>query len=120
MKNFRHCLKFVDDDVLVQNSNKYSKERTSQIVLNGALKIGNHLYKSNWVVSNCRYDVLLGMPWHVANNPLVNYVTRIVKVGDVVLNPCSNDVQNDSGPVKISNLGVRKFRKNDERTFRRF
>ena len=51
------------------------------------------------------------MPWNVAHNPTVDYDTRIVKIGDVVLNPCSNDVQNDSGPVKISNLGVRKFRK---------
>ena len=73
VKKFQHCLKVVDDNIMVQHSNKDSKERASQIVLNGTLKIGNHSYKSNWVVSNCRYDVVLGMPWHVAHNPNIDY-----------------------------------------------
>ena len=110
VKKFRHCFKVVDDDVLVQHSDKDSNERSSQVVLNGTLKIGNHTYTSNWVVANSRYDVLLGMPWHVAHNPTIQYDTGVVKVGDVSLNPYQCEECDDSGPVKITNLGVRKFR----------
>lgn len=111
VKKFRHCFKVVDDDVLVQHSDKDSNERSSQVVLNGTLKIGNHTYTSNWVVANSRYDVLLGMPWPVAHKPTIQYDTGVVKVGDVSLNPYQCEECDDSGPVKITNLGVRKFRR---------
>ena len=44
VKKFRHCFKVVEDDVLVQHSDKDSDKRSSQVVLNGTLNIGNHTY----------------------------------------------------------------------------
>lgn len=48
-----------------QHSKKDLVETSSNIILNVALKIGSHTYATNWVVSDFRYGVLLGMPWHV-------------------------------------------------------
>lgn len=37
---------------------------------------------SNWMLADCRYNVLLGIPSHVANNPAVDYVIRVVQARD--------------------------------------
>ncbi len=37
-------------------------------------------YTSNSVVASCRYDVPLGMPRLVANDPKIEYSKQIVKV----------------------------------------
>lgn len=49
----------------ISHSNKRSIEKASEIVLNTEIQIGDHKYKSDWVVANCRCDIMLGMPWHV-------------------------------------------------------
>ena len=97
-------------DVEVKHSDKNSNEKASKVILGATLRIGKHKYKSNWLVANCRYDVLLGMPWHVANNPSIDYKERIVTVG-------SDDIFSENSPicaenkVQVMNLGVKKFRK---------
>ena len=101
--------------IVVNHSNEDSSETASHIVLNGTLKIGSHTYSSNWVVANCRYDVLLGMPWHVAHNPTVDYVKRVVKGGSDVIS-VDHEYLNGRGSVKkkekltVTNLGVKEFR----------
>ncbi len=60
--NWKNCI------VEVSNSQKGS----SEAILGATLTIGNHSYKSNWLVAYCRYDVRLVMPWHVAYNPSIN------------------------------------------------
>lgn len=56
------------------------------MVLNVEMKIGNHSYKSNQVVADSRYDVLLlGIPWQVNNNKNVDYDLRIVNIRDMKL-----------------------------------
>ena len=100
--------------VVVNHSKDKSSETSSHVVLNGTLKIGSHTYTSNWVLVDCRYDVLLGMPWHVANNPQIDYKKRIVKVnGDEILIDCEESggcglVSEEK--VTVTNLGVKKFR----------
>ena len=76
-------------------------------MLKGTLRLGAHAYTSNWIVANCRYDVLLGMPWHVAHNPSINYEQRIVKVGPGVI-PA---FQKNDEKIPVTNLGVKKFRR---------
>lgn len=101
--------------IVINHSNEDSSETASQLVLNGTLKIGSHTYTSNWVVANCRYDVLLGMPWHVAHNPNVDYVKRVVKIGSDVISVDRKNL-NGKGSVKkkdkltMTNLGVKEFR----------
>ena len=71
--------------VVVKHSKEELNETASHVVINETLQIGSHAYTSNWVVADCRYDVLLGMPWHVANKPKIDYVKRFVVVdGDVI------------------------------------
>ena len=105
-RNKKH-LKFEECDVQVKHSNIDSIENSSTVILGATLKIGKHSYKSNWLVANCRYDVLLGMPWHVANNPHVDYNDRIIKIGKDEL--ITNSNYGDEVP-SVMNLSVKKFR----------
>jgi hypothetical protein len=58
-------------NVTVNHSAEDKVEQAIHILLEGKLMIVNHEYVSNFVVANCRYDLLLGMPWHVAQDPKV-------------------------------------------------
>lgn len=49
----------------INHSSRDVTVQTNEIVLDTEIQIGDHKYKSNWIVADCRYDVLLGMPWHV-------------------------------------------------------
>ena len=66
-------LKWRNCQVEIRHSKSGSKENSSIVVIGAVLKIGSHKYRSNWLVADCRYELLLGMPWHVFNNPVVNY-----------------------------------------------
>ena len=49
----------------ILHSDKTTTEVASKVVLGVKVDIAGHLYTSNRVVANARYDVILGMPWHV-------------------------------------------------------
>ena len=105
----RQNFRVIRKNVVVKHSKDGTNEQSSQIVLHGTLKIGSHTYTSNWVVSDTRYDVLLGMPWHVAHNPQTDYNKRIVRVHDGELKFQHPKESNSS--VKVTNLSVKKFRR---------
>ena len=96
----------VEKKVQVSHSNKESTEVATKIVVQAKLVCGTHVYHSNFAVANCRYDVLLGMPWHVECKPMIRYEIPTVAVADQHL---PVEVDDSSGPV-ISNIGVKKFR----------
>lgn len=48
--------------MIVGHSGKNSDGEANKNFICAVLKLGDHEYTSNWVVANCRYDVLLGMP----------------------------------------------------------
>lgn len=50
------------------------------------------------------------MPWHVANNPAINYSKRIVNVGLDTL-PLLSLTANDTENASVVNMDVRKFRR---------
>lgn len=101
------CFKWKNCNVEVRHSEADSVEKSSEVILGATLKIGKHLYKSNWLVANCRYDVLLGMPWHVAHNPRIDYKKRIVKVGPQEI---YSGEESEKRCPRIMNLSVKKFR----------
>ena len=74
----------IKTNVQVKHSQDMDTEDTSELILNGTLMLGSHEYTSNWLMASSRNDVLLGMPWHVANNPEIDYTNRVVKVGSDV------------------------------------
>jgi len=113
LQRHRNLFKTGKRSFIVQHSKEGSTEKSSKIVLNGTLKIGSHTYSSNWAVSDCRYDILLGMPWHVAHNPTIDYENRIVRVdGDKIpIDSTSETEQKLDSAVKVTNMSVKKFRR---------
>ena len=100
-------------DVVVNHSREGWSEKASHVVYEGTLRIGSHTYTSNWLVADCRYDVLLGTPWHVANNPQIDYKKRIVTVNDKAIHfgkSTLTKVHFVKPEVTVTNLTVRKFR----------
>lgn len=107
----RQCFRTKRKKVVVRHSRDGWTEVSSTVVVNGTLKIGSHTYTSNWVVMNTRYDVLLGMPWHVANNPEVNYPNRIVKVNEEILGLENPNEVPEKEVSTVTNVSVKKFRR---------
>ena len=71
------------------------------------MKVGPHTYKSTFVVADCRYDVLLGMPWRVENKLFVDYKNQRVRIGDLVLAV----PEETTASLKVQHISVKKFRK---------
>lgn len=55
------------------------------MVRNAVIEIGSHYYCSDWAIAACRYDALLGMPWHEHTRPRVDYSSKEVFVQDSAL-----------------------------------
>lgn len=81
-------------------------EESEEIVIDTALQIGDYIYESNFVVVSCHYNVLIGTPWHDETEPTTIYNEGTVHVGGHTFSRCSLD----SSLVRISNIGVKKFR----------
>ena len=109
LSRFRNRFQVMKSKTVVQHSRDGSREESSEVVINGTLRIESHTYTSNWVVADCRYDVLLGMPWHVANNPQIDYVKRVVKVHDGEFS--LGTVSSPRNGIAVTNMSVKSFRK---------
>ena len=103
-----HSFKWIPCKTKVNHSNKESNETATKLILGATLQIGDHSYRSNWLVANCRYDVLLGMPWHVENNPLVDYNKKTFslqpKIGNIGLKSFRKKVSRSSQNAEVFNL----------------
>ena len=105
---YKKILRWKNCEVEVRHSKSGSCENSSIVILGATLKIGTHKYRSNWLVADCRYDLLLGMPWHVSNNPLINYQKRFIKLRNGNIRVPFKD---SSRSTKIMNMSVKKFRR---------
>lgn len=78
------------------------------MVANGTVSLGPYTYTGNWIVADCRDDVLLGMPWHAAENPRVDYRSRRLRVQNhwLEVSPVSC-----LSVLQVTNLEVKKFRR---------
>lgn len=76
--------------------------------MKGELSIGKHLYMSNWALADCRFDVLLGMPWHKELQHTVDYSIPNVTVEGEVLSMIGHYYSVED--IKVTNLGVKMFR----------
>ena len=95
-------------NVEVKHSKSGSLENSTQVIQGATLKVGSHVYQSNWLVANCRYDILLGMPWHVSQNPSIDYEQRTVTVGTHELFPLKDP---EVRQREIMNISVKRFRR---------
>lgn len=93
-------------NLTIHHSNKEIEETATEVVWDTEVRIGNSVYRSNWVVSETRYDVLLGMPWNEEIDPRINYCTKQVIV-DILQLP--NEKTKIGKRVEIGNIGVKNF-----------
>lgn len=86
-------------------------KRSSELVQNWTLSIVSHSYTSNKTVAKYRHNVLLGMLWHVSNNPRIGYARRVMRVkkDDLSLEGCRHGT--DANMCKVSYMRVKSFRK---------
>lgn len=95
--------------VVVHYSKEESDKKFSQVEVNGTLKIKTNNYTSSWVVADCRYDVLLGMLWHVANNPSIALVNLVVQVCDEKILAGRKSLSVINKRVTVNNMSVKLF-----------
>ena len=96
-----------ETDLIIQHSSQKATEKGKVILKDVCVSVGPHTYRSNFVVADCRYDVLLGMPWHVENEPTVNYKEKTVKLSDCLLAA----TEEPDIAVKVQSISVKKFRR---------
>lgn len=106
LENNRDLFRVKETRTLLSHSKVDTTEEASEVVLDAELRLGGHVYRSNFVVADCRYDVILGMPWHKHSLPIIDYDKPAVIVDDKVL-PSSTVCQGD---VVVTSLHVKKFR----------
>lgn len=78
VQHHKHLLgrKIRQADMWIRNSKAGTRERSGLSLENGHIAIQDHSYSSGWVVGDSRYDVTLGMPWHVQNKVVPKYEKR--------------------------------------------
>lgn len=104
----RKKLKFKEIRTMISHSKEGLDEISRECVFNATVRIGSHCYTSNWIVGDCRYDLLLGMPWHVTCQPKVDYKNREIYVGDEKIR---SPIRNDDEGISVTSIGVKEFRK---------
>lgn len=72
--------KIISKRTNIKHSKKSSSETSDSMASNGTLQIRNRKYTSNWILTDLRYDVIIGMPWHRYCNPKTKYSLKKVKV----------------------------------------
>ena len=108
LRNNRKLFKIAKERSCVNHSQNDTSEESEELIISGTLKLGAHVYTSYWMVPNGRYDVLLGMPWHFAQIPRIDYVQRVVQIcGDE--NPVDSFGDERVSKIQVTNLSIKKF-----------
>lgn len=96
-----------DANAIMHHSDQSIEEKGALMLKEACIQIGGHTRRSNFAVADCRHDALLGMPWHVENEPSANYKDQAVTIGECILRASDN-----TDPVaEIQNISVKKFRR---------
>lgn len=98
-------LQFRKVDVILTNSKRQSAEKATNLVVDAKLIIWDHKYRCNWLIDDCRYDVMLCMPGHHTVIPVVDCSSSVVEVERRKL-PLRRE---EDSKVRISNLEAKKF-----------
>jgi hypothetical protein len=96
-------------NVTVNHSAENKVEQATQVLLKGKLKIWKHEFVSNFFVVNFCYDALLGVPWHVAQDPKVSYSAREVHLKEEKMPVYSKEYS--SSKMKVQSMSVKSFRR---------
>ena len=105
-----HLFHIEDADISITHSKRDYTETARQVIVDGQVSISSHVYRSNWPVADCRYNVLLGMPWQLEKNPTVDYAVPSVAVDGVSL-PLREFSFDSERRIKVTNIGMKRFRR---------
>lgn len=108
IKKYVYQLDTRDAEVNISHLKKDTGAKETSVVVGATIQIGDHWYTSHWVVSNLRYDILLGMPWHQEMKPKVNNEQRSISV-QKISSPLLTHNGSDS-EIRVTNLGVKTLR----------
>lgn len=84
---------------IVQHSKEDFTDTSNEVILNGTLKTVSHTCATHWVVSDCGYDDIFGMPWHVKERPTVYYVEGKIDFKGVRLTARRHEKWNRMAPL---------------------
>lgn len=90
----------------IHHSRNEAVEEASEVIFEAKLELDSTKYRSKWVVSNCRYGALHGMPWHVVYNPRNDYVNRTMEIDEHAL----PTPKTRADRLKFINIGVKNSR----------
>lgn len=77
---------------MVAHSMEGSEELPVKSLRGRSLVVQGHHYRSNFVVRDARYEVILGMPWHSEEQPNTNYdSSTVVLKHDTILKAIKQD-----------------------------
>lgn len=100
-------MRIIDKELKIDHSNENSTEMTPRIVTDAEVQIGKHTFCCSWAISNCRYGINMGTPWHEQNQVRANYATQSLTVnGRFILVP-----KTLNNGLKISNMSAKKWKK---------
>lgn len=85
---------------IFRHSSKDLSEQATEVVKTVDLKIGQERFRSSWIVANCRYEVLLGLPWHVWIVSWINNANgKVYTNGDKLI--CFNWESSNKGVLQL-------------------
>lgn len=101
----------VNRKCVVQHSKAGANELTTTMILNETLRFGCNSYKRNWLVSDCKCNVLLVISWNVEFRPTADYVKAIVRLNSVKKSiEASRRTEEFVSSVNLTILSVKTFR----------
>lgn len=103
-KKYGDLLSFRPANVVI--SSKGIQECSNEIITNPTLQIGDHEYTSDWAIASSRYNIIIGMPWHVSQSRRIYYKSRTVSVNGSVLPMTSEKTRTQ----KVKKMSIKKFR----------
>lgn len=110
MNRNRNLFQLVNRKYVVSHSKEDANEAKTEIILKETLLIRSDTYKTKWLVSDCSYDVLLVIPWHVKFKPKVRYKKRDVRVNSARKSiESSAKTEEKASSNKMTNLSVKTF-----------
>lgn len=93
-----------DTCTLTSHSKNSTIKVARQVVLDAEWILGEHCYRSNFVVADFQYDILIGMPWNKDNLSDIDYDTSSMVFENMKF-PVTMGRE-----VTVSSLYVKKFR----------
>lgn len=89
-------------------------ETSTELNIDSTIRIGTHIYKSNFAVSDLSYDLLSWTPWHFEKSPIAKHQDCSSCVEGYVL---AVKIGEPKASVLVTNRGARHFRSLLRKTF---